>query len=210
LAHVRVKAKNESDLNRLKMVLQASAIAHQMAEYYFFYGRSPQSFDELNGAGLAFLKPYNFYANRPAMVSSSSGGLQQGDLEIRSIGNAIYVGTVVDGQQQRILLTADPPQNMTVVTLADPFLSDPVNFKIWAAQTAAKDAFSLFGWVGSLDSLSELSDWGLLPFVGIGNNAITGGPILNQETPGNVVMERDDQGWRFVGIGRDGLPIPVA
>jgi hypothetical protein len=148
--------------------------------------------------------------------------LQEGDYEIRTDGgNAIYVGTIQDGKPKMLFRSADPPHEQTVSGIIEGskdrvpriknFLSDPVNFRIWAAQEAAYDSEGIFDSnIGTLESWSELRDWGLTPFDGIGKNPITGGPILNEKSPGNVLIQRSPTGgWNIAGIGKDGKGIPV-
>jgi hypothetical protein len=214
-AQARWKLDTSEKVNFAKMLLQAQALASQIGEYHFFYGTFPSSFADLDSAGLAFTRPWNPYANRTARVSTTAKGLARGDFQIYG-GCGWYIGTIGrDGKPLMIAQSDTRSVGDTVSGIPDAavrgFLSDRLNFRIWAAQSAADSCIAIYeSNVGSLSSLDELKEWGLMPFDGIGKNPITGGPILNEKSPGNVLIQRSPTGgWNIAGIGKDGKGIPV-
>jgi hypothetical protein len=208
----------------LRAELQAQVVGLEAYRYYFYYGVSPKSFYELKSAGLAFLRPYNFFACRNATFATTAEGLQKGDFELRTFGRqGIYVGTVVDGKATPLFETADPPLPVTVATMTEDwdvdgqrinaFLCDPINFRIWAEVQTIRDVVRLYSSrIGVLQTLDELKSWGLMPFDGLGENPITGGPVLLTGTPGNILARRHfalPAGWTLQAIDLGGKPIPL-
>jgi hypothetical protein len=90
-------------------------------------------------------------------------------------------------------------------------ISRRAEYLIWAAQQTARDAVYLYTYfVGDLEKWDELAEWGIRPFNRIGSNAITNGPLLVDDSPGNVCVKRLPSGsWSVRGIGKDGKPIEI-
>jgi hypothetical protein len=215
-AATRWRVDDPEALKFAKTSLQAQVIGSEMQLYHFFYGNVPASYGDLDGAGLAFTKPWNAYAGRPARIGTVFDGFNQGDFQICRYGRAgYYIGTVGrDGKPLPLVRSGDPATGDTVADISDPaiktFLQDPTNFRIWAAQTSVEKIIGLYeSIIGPLSDIDELTDWGLKPFAGAGKNAITGGPILNDKSAGNVVIRYDGSYWFVRAYGKDGKPIPV-
>jgi hypothetical protein len=223
-ASVRARYRAAAEANLVRMLYQGQVLGLEANRYFFYSGMAPGSFEELDSAGLSFLRPYNFFANRTAKLSTSEAGLEDGDIVLKSFGTSgIYVGIIVNGKSLPAYQTADPPLDKTVATMTDKwvadgqwinvFLSDPANFRTWAAVQTVRDIVNLYNSrIGSLQTWDELAPWGLMPFDGIGRNPIDGGPIGTHGGPGNLIVRRRfdlPPHWAVLGIGRGGRPIPA-